>query len=107
LENLSQEIGMTSSDWLTLFQWVAGLLGTVLMILLGIVAYFIKRMIDTNDSTRKAMHNMRNDMHSLRVSFRLFKMEIRLLMKQAGIDVSSMSQLGEDDIKPLDLEGTG
>jgi hypothetical protein len=99
---------MTSGDWLTVTLWALGSLGAVAAGLLSLLAYFLKRMVDQFDSTRKAVHDLRNELHTLSTRFKIFKVEMRLLLKTLNVDTSQFeaaaAELGDDDELPIPLE---
>jgi methyl-accepting chemotaxis protein len=93
---------MTSSDWLTLAMWGLGAIGTAFLMLLAIVAYFLKRMVNKNDETGRMVHKLRDEMGALTNKFNLFKLEMRLVLNKMGIKVPSLKELKESE-EPGDL----
>lgn len=84
---------MQSGDWLTIALWGLGALGTVLATMMGVLAYFFKRLIDQLDSTRVQVYSLRNELHSLHTKFRVFKIEMRLLLSKAGISTREIEEI--------------
>jgi hypothetical protein len=98
---------MQSSDWLTIALWGLGALGTVVATLMGVLAYFLKRLIDQLDSTRRQVFSLRDELRSMHGKFKLFKIEVRLLLTKAGVntrEIEELVKLADDDeiAGPLD-----
>ncbi len=88
---------MSSGDWLTVAMGIIGALGALMMSLIAVVAYFLKRMVDQFDTTRASVFALRNELHAMHSKFKLFKFEMRVLLSKLGVDVPKLMSEYEDE----------